>query len=221
MPLTKIQIVVKHTGEKLQVLFNPEEYTITKDINFASQGIPGRSGPLLQFVNGNMRTLEMELFFDTYDTSSLVKKDVRSETNKIMKLMAIDPELHAPPVLQIAWSSLQMDCVLARVSQKFVFFSEDGTPLRARLTCTFNEYIDPEREGKEIRRQTADFSKIHTTIEGETLSGIAAKRYDDPGLWRAIAIRNGIDDPRRLPAGEDLVIPALPSTDPFTGEARR
>ena len=47
-------------------MFNPEEYTLNKDNNFASQAVPGLSGPLLQFVHGNMRTLEMELFFDTY-----------------------------------------------------------------------------------------------------------------------------------------------------------
>jgi LysM repeat protein len=221
MPLTKIQILVKHSGEKLLVLFNPEEYTVNKDNNFASQAIPGLSGPLLQFVNGNMRTLEMELFFDTYDSKSLPKVDVRTETNKIVKLMAIDPELHAPPVLQLSWASLQLDCVLARVSQKFVLFSEDGTPVRARLNCTFNEYIDPEREGKEISRRTADFTKIYVAVQGETLSGVAARVYEDPELWRSIAIRNGIDDPRTLAAGQSLVIPSLPTTDRFTGEARR
>ena len=42
------------------LLFNPEEYTLNKDNNFASQAIPGLTGPLLQFVHGNMRTLEME-----------------------------------------------------------------------------------------------------------------------------------------------------------------
>jgi hypothetical protein len=71
MPLEKAQITVVHTGEKIEVLFNPEEYTLNKDNNFASQTIPGLSSPLLQFVNGNLRTLEMELFFDTYCRSQL------------------------------------------------------------------------------------------------------------------------------------------------------
>jgi len=83
MALVKAQITLEHTGEKFNVFFNPEEYTINKDNNFASQAIPGLSGPLLQFVNGNMRTLEMELFFDTYDTPDANKRDVRELTNKI------------------------------------------------------------------------------------------------------------------------------------------
>jgi LysM repeat protein len=221
MGLAKLQITVKHTGQKLPVLFNPEEYTINKDNNIAAQAIPGLSGPQLQFVNGNLRTLEMELFFDTYDTPTLPKRDVREETNKIVRLMAIDPELHAPPVLQVSWASLQLDCVLARVSQKFIMFSDDGTPVRARLTVTFNEFLDTTREAKEVNRQTADFTKVYIVTQGETLSGIAGKLYDNSQMWRPIALANEIVDPRALFAGQSLRIPSLPFIDPESGEVLR
>src|SRR6185503_16847522 len=201
MALVKIQITVKHTGESIFALFNPEEYTINKDNNFASQNIPGLSGPLLQFVNGNLRTLEMELFFDTWDSPDLPKRDVRDLTNRVVNLMAIDPDLHAPPVLRVSWASLQFDCVLARVSQKFILFADTGAPVRARLTVTFIEFIDAEREAKEINRQTADFRKIHIVTIGETLSGIATSFYDNPLSWRPIAIANDIADPREIAAG--------------------
>lgn len=219
MALVKAQITVEHTGERIDVLFNPEEYTINKDNNFASQGIPGLSGPLIQFVHGNMRTLEMELFFDTYDTPELPKRDVRDLTNRVTGLLAIDSDLHAPPVLQISWASLQFRGVLARASQKFIMFSDDGTPVRARVNVTFNEFIDAEREAREINRQTSDFSKFHVVRQGETLSMIAARVYDSPLLWRPIAVANRIDDPRSIETGRSLLIPALPFNDPETGEA--
>jgi hypothetical protein len=221
MGLAKIQIMVEHTGETFNVLFNPEEYTINKDNNFASQAIPGLSGPLLQFVHGNMRTLEMELFFDTYDTKTLPKQDVRDLTNRVVNLTAIDPELHAPPILRVSWASLQFRCVLARVSQKFILFADDGRPVRARLNVTFNEFIDAEREAKEIGRQTANFSKVHVVTQGETISLIAARYYDDAKVWRPIAIINDLSDPRDLFAGQSLRIPALPFIDPETGEVLR
>ena len=40
------------------VLFNPEEYTLSKDNNFAQIAVPGLRAPLLQFVSGNMQTLK-------------------------------------------------------------------------------------------------------------------------------------------------------------------
>jgi nucleoid-associated protein YgaU len=218
MSLAKVQILVENTGKKLFISFNPEEYTINKDNNFASQAIPGLSAPQLQFVNGNMRTLEMELFFDTYDAPSLPKQDVRDFTDKVLGLMEIDPDLHAPPVLVVSWASLSFRCVLARANQKYILFDDDGTPVRARMTTTFNEYVDLERESQQISRQTADYTKRYLVVQGDTLSGIAASHYDDPQQWRPIAIANRMDDPRALLAGQSLVIPSLPYTDPETGK---
>jgi LysM repeat protein len=221
MGLEKAKIkVFRGTGtEELKVLFNPEEYAINKDNNLAVQGIPGLSGPIVQFVNGNLRTLEMELFFDTWDRSSFPKKDVRKEfTNKIVGLMDIDPDLHFPPLLLVSWSSLQFRCVLARVNQKFTMFDNDGRPVRARLTCTFNEVIDPAQESREVSRQTADFSKAHVVVQGEKLSTIAMKFYHNPLTWRPIAIANGIDDPDSIFPGQSLLIPSLPFVDPQSRE---
>jgi hypothetical protein len=221
MPLEKAQITVLHTGEKIEVLFNPEEYTLNKDNNFASQSIPGLSSPLLQFVNGNLRTLEMELFFDTYLPLTVAQsppRDVREETQKVVKLLDIDPDLHAPPVLEVSWASLFLRCVLARVSQKFLFFLDDGRPVRARLTVTFNELIDEEQEAKRVNRQTVDFTKTHAVLQDETLSSIAYRFYNDPLSWRPIAIANGIVDPRSIEIGQLLQIPSLPFTDKESGE---
>ncbi|HEY8550344.1 MAG TPA: LysM peptidoglycan-binding domain-containing protein [Vicinamibacterales bacterium] len=217
MALVKARITVEHTGRTIEVMFNPEEYTLNRDNNFASQAIPGLSSPLIQFVHGNLRTLEMELFFDTFEQH----RDVREVTQQVVGLLDIDPELHAPPVLRVAWASLQFRCVLARASQKFILFFPDGRPARARLSVSFQEYVDAAREGREVNRQTADFSKSHTVVQGETLSAIAGRFYQDPRQWRPIAIENGLDDPVAIAPGQTLVIPPLPYVDPETGEVLR
>jgi LysM repeat protein len=214
MPLAKAKVLVEVTGVQFDVMFNPEEYTINKDNNFAAANVPGLSGPILQFAYGNMRTLEMELFFDTYELNS----DVRDKTKDITGLLNIDGTLHAPPVIQISWASLFFRCVLARASQKFILFFPDGRPARARITCTFNEFIDPTREAKEVSRQTSTYTKMHSVVDGETLSGIAGRFYDDPNMWRPIAIANELSDARDLITGQSLAIPPLPFVDPESGE---
>lgn len=214
MGLAKARIAIEHTGESFNVLFNPEEYSLNKDNNFASQAIPGLSAPLLQFVHGNMRTLDMELFFDTTEPP----RDVRDETQKVVKLLDIDSALHAPPVLRVSWASLQFRCVLAKAGQKFIRFLDDGRPTRARVSVTFNEFVDPETEAKEVNRQTADYSKVHVVKRGETLSAIASALYENPFAWRPIAIANNLDDPRAIAPGQTLRIPPLPFVDPSTGE---
>lgn len=206
--------IIKKT---IVVQFNPEEYSLNKDNNFASQAIPGLSSPILQFVNGNLRTLEMELFFDTVDAQT----DVRIETNKVIELLNIDSETHAPPVLRFAWGSLVFTCVLTRANQKFTRFMSTGLPVRARVTVSFSEFIDGEKEAEALNLQTADFSKFHVVVQDETLSAIANTFYQSPQSWRPIAIANGIDDPRSIVPGQVLRIPSLPFVDQERGEVMK
>jgi nucleoid-associated protein YgaU len=179
------------------------------------------SGPLLQFVHGNMSTLEMELLLDTQEAhpgQNGANSDVRVLVRAITDLMAIESTTHAPPVLLFTWGSLTFTCVLARASQKYQLFLPNGIPVRARMQVTFNEFRNIDLEAKEIKRQTADYTKRRVVGQGETLSSIAADVYDDPTVWRPLAIANAIEDPRQLAAGLELVVPRLPYRDPATSK---
>ena len=98
-----------------------------------------------------------------------------------------------------------------------MMFLPDGTPVRARLTVTFNEYRNVDLEAKEVKRETSDYSKRHVVTEGETLSAIAGVEYGDPRLWRVIAIANRLQRARRLEPGSRLLLPKLPFRDPDSG----
>ena len=50
--------------------------------------------------------------------------------------------------------------------------------------------------------------KVHRTIAGDTLAGIAYAEYGDPTQWRPLAAYNGIDDPQRIRPGVTLLLPA-------------
>src|SRR5262245_3351097 len=172
-----------------------------------------------------MHTLEMELLVDTYeehhDGSRVLNQagdDVRTLTRKITDLLMIDPAIHAPPPLIFTWGSLSFTCVLAKASQRFIMFRPDGVPVRARLQVTFNEFTNFDFEAKETKRETADFSKRYVVGQGETLSAIAGRVYENPALWRPIGLHNRIEDPRVLTVGTELLIPRLPFRDPETGE---
>ncbi len=225
MPLEKAIITNTVTGQQIPVQFNPEEYSLNRDINYAQAAVPGLSAPLLQFVNGNLQTLDMELFLDSYEEhkvgSRLVnaaQSDVRDLVHQVTDLMNIQPSTHAPPVLLFTWGALAFTCVLAKASQRYVMFLPNGTPVRARLNVSFSEYRNIDLEAKEVKRETSDYSKRHVVIEGETLSSIAAAEYGDPRMWRVVAVANRLQDARHLPVGRRLRLPNLPYRDPDTGK---
>jgi nucleoid-associated protein YgaU len=223
MPLEKAILINTTSGDRIAVQFNPEEYTLHRDNTFAQAAVFGLSAPLLQFAHGNMQTIALELLIDTYEAhaGSAAQSDVRALVRKVTDLMNIDPTTHAPPVVLFSWGLLSFTCVLASAQQKFIMFRPDGVPVRARVTVTLNEYTNADQESKEVKRETADYTKLYVTAQGETLSSIAARVYDNPATWRPIAIRNGLDETRHVAPGTTLLIPHLPYVEPETGEVMR
>lgn len=221
------------TGDSFEVLFNPGEYRLSKDNNFAQAAIPGLGSPLVQFVHGNLRTLEMELFFDTYEEHrhagtvvNAAGSDVRRLTRRVVDLMEINPKTHAPPLILFIWGDpgvrgVTFRGVLARVNQRFTMFLPSGVPVRAQLEITIHECTSGVTEAKEVKRQSSDHSRVRQVAQGETLAAIAHEAYGDPRKWRALAIANGLDSPRRLAAGTVLTLPPLPYRDPVTGEVHQ
>lgn len=215
-----------NAGDEFEVMFNPAEYSIEKGNTFQSTSLPGLATPVTQFVTGNADTLTMELYFDTYAPSSRHGKvkqgdDVRKYTRRISNLVDIDPELHAPPVCEFTWGSplgrpegFQFTGVIEKVSQKFTLFLDDGTPVRATLNVTFKEYKTVQEQLQEIGRQSADRTKRVVFREGDALWLYAAEEYGDPGLWRVIADRNGLENPRVVAPGTELELPPLPPQPP-------
>ena len=134
---------------------------------------------------------------------------MRTYTNKVYKLMEIDPDKHVPPLVKLKWSTLQFKGFLVNCSIQFVRFSEQGTPLRAWMDCTFQEYISPDKAHKPRPLESPDTTKYRTVHAGDSLWALSAKEYGQPEQWRSIADANRLSNPRLLRSGERLVLPAL------------
>jgi hypothetical protein len=86
------------------VQYNPKELSFEKGVQLAEINIPGLDCPLQQFVRGNAEKLTVELFFDS--TAGGLGPDatpVTIQTDEIAKLVRIDPDSHAPPVVTFRW----------------------------------------------------------------------------------------------------------------------
>ena len=212
----------QYKGQQIEVLFNPAEYSIEKGNTFQSTSLPGLATPVTQFVTGNADTLTMELYFDTYAKSSRhgtvkQREDVRNYTRKIARLMEIDKGLHAPPICEFIWgpplgtpTGLQFAGIIEKVSQRFTFFLDDGTPVRATLNLTFKEYKTVEQQLQEIGRESPDRTKRAVFKQGEALWLYAHTEYGDPAHWRVIADKNELENPRLIEPGTELEVPPLP-----------
>ncbi|WP_020614507.1 CIS tube protein [Sediminispirochaeta bajacaliforniensis] len=205
MALEKAVIVNLDENDEIEVMFNPKEYIVEKRTPWKEQSTQGLDSPPVEFTLGERKRLSMELFFDTSEE----KSDVREYTDKIEKLMLVNADQHRPPLLMFTWGTLRFKCVLEDLVQRFTMFMNDGTPVRAILKVLFKEYATAAEQIQDNPRHSSDHTKQMVLREGDTLSAMSAREYEDPGKWREIADANGIEDPMHVKPGTVVKLPPL------------
>lgn len=240
MALEKLRIVPQDRNlSEVVALFNPTSYSITKSNEYKSHRRKELNAPLLSFLGGGSRILNLQLFFDVTEPSSTggllgparlaglagfaspsinpsINKDVRELTNKLVDLTRISRNSMRPPVCRVFWGSSRFansdfpfTGVVSGLKQDFTFFDSSGTPLRANVAVAFTEFLGWGKDSEKDLRETDPDFTTRVIRRGDTLHSIAADVYDDPGAWRSIAEANNIDDPRSLEPGRSLRIPEV------------
>jgi nucleoid-associated protein YgaU len=210
----KAKIVNLDNKEEIDCLFNPSEYTFSKNNTWAAETAKGKNVPLLEFGGGSSMQLKMQLFFDTYTDGG----DVRETTNKIWKLMRIDESLKGyssgkgrPPMVEFQWGrTWSFQAVLTQISQKFTLFRYDGTPVRATLDVTFMQVKEEgSYPGQNPTSVVIPGHKRRIVKDGDTIDWIAFEEYGDASQWRFIAETNDLDNPQKLRPGQVISIAPL------------
>lgn len=208
------------TGQTMPVQFNPTDLSFSKTAQFAEIAIPGLDAPVLQFIRGGTETLTVDLFFDTTDAG--MGENAKSVTDLIelfYRLVKQNPDTHAPPRCLFGWGAptgatksvsnapFWFTCVVESVDRKFLLFSPEGVPLRARLSVKMREYQTIAQMVAELK--SADHTKAHVLKRRERLDQISANEYESPAEWRRIADENDLDNPLHVPPGTILKIPPM------------
>ena len=200
-----------NTENAVECQFNPHDFSITKDIKWATTPVKGTEDPVMEFVGGEAKDFSVELLFDSTDTGG----DVRDKYTKLIEMTQIDSSKAnqktgkgEPPECQFQWGNyLSFTGVITTIAQKFVLFKGDGTPLRARVTVTFSQ--TPKKVAKQNPTSASESRKIWIVREGETLDWIAYQEYGSPAHWRHIAETNNLDNPMNLHPGQALKLVPL------------
>lgn len=195
MTLSKAIIKNIDTGEQIEVMYNPDQYTSSSQILYS-----GRAGTL-QFDRLERLPFTVKLFFDTYEKGT----DVRALIKPIAALQRPtvgQGEKRRPPLCLFSWGGFSYQGIVSQLDQHFTMFLSTGTPVRADLTVTFQEQLLPS--GVEKDAGLDNCPKLHLVKVGERLDAIAARELGDARAWLWIARANNIDDPLRFPMPEQI-----------------
>jgi len=230
MTKAKFKILDGKDGMKLKVSallgsaavpceFNPESFTIERSVNYSQHQIPGSDRPVIQYISGSAETMSFSLLFDTYSggigtgqveaaastiAPDAAKADVRIFTEPLMKLTTVNSDTHTPSLVEFVWGTISFKGYIQSISQQFTMFNMFGKPVRATVDIS----LISNKSDNNVRN-SPDRTKARTISEGDRLYTFAYAEYSDCTEWRRIAEENGIDNPRRLRSGTDIVIPPI------------
>lgn len=198
-------------GEEVKCLFRPKEYTFKKTNKWTPGKVVGLTMKPPKFTGGDPMTLDMELFFDTYEA----KTDVRKSTDGLWRMMKTteskkdgDTKRSEPPHVEFRWGqSWSFKAVITAIQQKFTLFLPDGTPVRSTVQISF---LQAEEDGKYPGQNPTSGGRegyaVHIVKEGESIDWIAFTEYGTSTAWRHLAAANSLDEPDSLRPGQRLLI---------------
>src|SRR6266852_4302282 len=146
--------------KQIKVLFNPEKYGVEKSAAWEEKG----KKKTLEFVGISRKSFSIELFYDTYEVGTDVRK---AYTNEIVQLL--DPTIDykgkkVPPVCVFSWGGFSFRGIVEKVTQNFSLFLGSGIPVRAVLTVGFKQFNLPSEQAR--GSPPGDPTKIRTVKEG-------------------------------------------------------
>jgi nucleoid-associated protein YgaU len=203
-----------NTGEKVECLFRPKEYSFSKKNNWTPGKMVGSNFEQPTFNGSDPQTLRLELIFDTFEEGT----DVRRRTEVLWSMMKLSPQRiepttnrGVPPHIEFRWGKLgSFEAVITSLSEKFTLFHPSGYPLRSYVTIDLLQATASDTWARQNPTSGARQGyAVHTVKEGETIDWIAFKEYGSSDAYRHLAAANGIDDPTRLMPGQRLLIVPL------------
>src|SRR5690606_13828152 len=206
--LKPAKIININADEVVECMFNPFEYTLTKQNQWEKKPSKGTNTPEVRFKQGGSQVLKLKLYFDTLYPGS----DVRQYTDKLWKMMRVDDSTRhaqsdksAPPEVAFEWGRLYFKAVLTNMTQKFTLFDDQGTPLRCEVDITLEQMIDIDDYGP----QSAVASSVAQAAP-QVVQMTSSDRPDtvtSPDTMRDLLAANDIDNQHKIPRGTLLSLP--------------
>jgi hypothetical protein len=194
-------------GYSLQI--NPETYKHQHSTSYQIESTTDTAGPTSKFVTMEPETVSFEFFLDGTGVIPGVTS-VRDEI-AIFKQVVYDynGDIHSPNYLLLSWAGSVFKCRLTSLNIEYTLFAPSGSPLRARVDVSFQEYLSPDELAKRARKSSPDLTHVRTVLAGDTLPLMCFRIYGDSRWYPQVAAHNGLRDFRALVPGSRLTFPPL------------
>lgn len=192
-------------------MINPEKYTEKFRIEYNDEQSPGSPNTVIKYRRSLPSDLDFELIFDGTGVVNPKRTQLMSELGKFKRIVYdYNGDIHSPNYLKLTWGkALKYQCRLTSLSINYTLFKPDGTPLRAKASVGFRNYIAPEKLEAEKDNQSPDLTHEVLIKAGDNLPLLSQKIYGDSKYYLKVAKYNKLINFRELVPGSTIFFPPL------------
>lgn len=201
-------------GRAFLAPINPESFTKNYKIEHEVKQATGGKSTEVKFKSTAPEELRLEFILDGTGTmegyvEEYKKLTVHEQLDKFMQCAYdLKDKIHRPHFLIIYWGSeIDFRCVLSNLDINFTLFNPDGTPLRAKLTATFLNFIAKEERLARDKKSSPDLTHYRKVQQGDRLDLLTFSIYNDPKYLLQVGKANALSSIRNIKAGKELHFP--------------
>lgn len=190
---------------------NPAELSHSHSVAFNSKRpAKGAAGQTTKYNGHPPQTLSFAFHLDATGAIPGISS-VADEIDKFHDVAyRFKGNIHEPNYLTLVWgTTVSFRCRLTKLDVEYSLFAPNGTPLRAKLSVAFEQYLSPKRVAQESDKSSPDLTHIRTVVAGDSLPLMCYRIYGDSKYYLEVARMNGLTDFRRLQAGSRITFPPL------------
>ncbi|CAM3840300.1 MULTISPECIES: hypothetical protein [Flavobacterium] len=198
-------------GQPYTVMLNPENIKWQRGIEYNEQQAPNTSAPSQKYKSTPVEKLNFDLTIDCTGIVDSKRTKMSDEINALEKIIyTYNGTIHRPNFVKIQWGqSIVFKGVLKSMDTSYTLFKPDGSPLRAKLSLGFTEYISPESVEEIDAKKSPDITHLISVVEGNTLPQLCQKTWNDDSYYIQVAKYNDLNKFRNLKGGEKLIFPPI------------
>ncbi len=202
------------SGDPYEVMMNPESIKWNRSITYNEQQPIDSSSTSQKYKNTPSDNLSFDLIIDCTGIVDPKRTDLAKEMKLLEDIIfTYNGKIHRPNYVKIQWgANIIFFSVLKTFNTTYTLFKPDGSPLRAKVSLTFGEYISPSKRKKEDQKSSPDLTHLIEVVEGESLPQLCNKVWNSPYYYTQVAKYNKLNKFRNIKGGKQLMFPPLVKT---------
>lgn len=198
-------------GQPYTVMINPETIKWQRGIEYNEQQAPNTSAPSQKYKSTPVEKLNFDIVIDCTGIVDSKRVDMNQEISSLESIIyTYNGKIHRPNFVKVQWGkSLVFKGVLKSMDTSYTLFKPDGSPLRAKLSLGFSEYISPQSVEELDAKESPDITHLISVVEGNTLPQLCEETWNDDSYYIQVAQYNELNKFRNLKGGQKLIFPPI------------